>query len=351
MEELKKQIFRYNRPRDSKVRLLSAGFCILVINLIGYFSGNYNINAIASLGVFTFLHYTPAEGNRIMKRLVFVGIMLFISYVLGLLSTVYILMGPLLIGAIAFISRLLFKLFNIDKPGDIFVILCAAVGASNPVQLEEVAQLSLYFLFGVILSIIMGFVSLKIEDAPKQSFSFHFDLLKRIRQEPRTIIDSFSYAITLFFASYVNLAVGLDQKSWLIVSTAAILQGNTLLQIYSRHFQRIIGTTLGLITATLLMLVPLTIELKIILVVVIYVVVEYFMPRNYSIGIFFVTNMVILQMTFTNPAIWPSLVHSRFFGIVIGSVIGAVSAFIQYKMFDFYSQTLINERTYNQNKL
>lgn len=41
-----------------------------------------------------------------------------------------------------------------------------------------------------------------------------------------------------------------------------------------------IGTTLGLVTATLLMLVPMTIEVKIILVVIIYVVVEYFMPRN-----------------------------------------------------------------------
>ncbi len=143
------------------------------------------------------------------------------------------------------------------------------------------------------------------------------------------MIDSFSYAVTLFFASYINLL------------------GNTLLQIYGRHFQRIIGTTLGLVTATLLMLVPMSIEVKISLVVIIYVIVEYFMPRNYSIGIFFVTNMLMLQMTLTTPAIWPSLIHSRFYAILVGSLIGAASAFVQYKLFDFYSQTLINEKTYD----
>ncbi|MGO4940895.1 hypothetical protein ACTQ45_12875 [Fundicoccus sp. Sow4_D5] len=60
--------------------------------------------------------------------------------------------------------------------------------------------------------------------------------------------------------------------------------------------------------------------------------------------------MILLQMTLTNPDIWPSLIHSRFFGMLIGSLIGVISAFIQFKLFDFYSQTLINERTYDSNK-
>lgn len=194
MQGLKQHIFHYNRPQDSKVRLISAGICILIINLVGFLSGNYSINAVASLGVFTFLHYTPTEGDRIMKRLMFVGLILII-YVLGLLSTVYILMGPLIIGLIAFVSRLLFRLFKLDKPGDLFIILCVAAGASNPVQSEEVAQLSLYFLSGVTLSILMGYLSLKIEQTPKQSTSFQLNLLERIRQGPRSIIDSFSFRL------------------------------------------------------------------------------------------------------------------------------------------------------------
>lgn len=195
MQGLKQHIFHYNRPQDSKVRLISAGICILIINLVGFLSGNYSINAVASFGVFTFLHYTPTEDDRIIKRLMFVGLILFISYVLGLLSTVYILMGPLIIGLIAFVSRLLFRLFKLDKPGDLFIILCVAAGASNPVQSEEVAQLSLYFLSGVTLSILMGYLSLKIEQTPKQSTSFQLNLLERIRQGPRSIIDSFSFRL------------------------------------------------------------------------------------------------------------------------------------------------------------
>ena len=301
------------------------------------------------MGVFTFLHYTPNEGSRILKRMTFVGTCLLFEYMLGMLgmlSTVYTLMGPIIIALVGLVSRLLFLLFDIDKPGDLFVILRSAVGASRPVSLSEIPKLSLLFIFGVVLSLIMGYVALKIEGAPKQSLSFNLNLRERVRNDPRAMVDSVSYAITLFFASYINLAIGLDQKSWLIVSAAAILQGNTLLQMYGRNFQRIIGTSLGLIVAILLMFIPFTIEARIALIVIVYVIVEYFMPRNYSIGIFFVTNMVMLQTTLTAIDL-ASIAHSRFFGIVIGSLIGAASAFIQYRLFDFYSQTIINERTYS----
>lgn len=60
--------------------------------------------------------------------------------------------------------------------------------------------------------------------------------------------------------------------------------------------------------------------------------------------------MILLQMTLTNPDIWPNLSHLRFIGMLIGNLIGASSTFTQFKLFDFYSQTLINERTYDSNK-
>lgn len=58
MENLKQYIFQYNRPNDSKVRLLIAGFCILVINLLGYFTGNYHINAVSFPWGFSLFYIT-----------------------------------------------------------------------------------------------------------------------------------------------------------------------------------------------------------------------------------------------------------------------------------------------------
>lgn len=62
---------------------------------------------------------------------------------------------------------------------------------------------------------------------------------------------------------------------------------------------------------------------------------------------FFVTNMVLLQMTLNDPYIWPELLKVRFLGIIIGSLLGVVAAVIQYRFYHFYSQSIINERTYD----
>lgn len=346
-QELLHSIVHYNRPKDSKMRLISAGICILVINITGYMLGNYSINSLGTLGVFTFLHYSPNEKNRIMKRLIFVGMCIILSHALGMISTLSIWLPPLTIGVIAFGSRLLFRIFQIDKPGDIFIILVAAAGSTNPLPLEEMPMLSLYVTFGVVISVIMGYVTLKVEGMPKQSLRFNTNIMSKIRQDPRVIVDSFYYAAALFFASYVNIALGLGAYSWIVVSCSAILQGNTLLQIVSRNFQRIIGTICGLISAVLLLSIPIDALTKITIVVIFYMIVEYFMPRNYSIAIFFVTNMVLLQMTLNDPYIWPELLKVRFLGIIIGSLLGVVAAVIQYRFYHFYSQSIINERTYD----
>lgn len=348
VQELFRSIVHYNRPNDSKMRLISAGICILVVNITGYLLNNYTINALGSLGVFTFLHYSPAEKNRIMKRLVFVGICIIISHFLGMISTLSIWLPPLMIGFIAFTSRLLFRLFKIDKPGDIFAILVAAVGSTNPIPLKEMPTMSLYVIFGVVLSIIMGYITLKVEGMPKQSLRFNPNIRSRIENDPRVMVDSFYYAGALFFASYINIALGMGSYSWVVVSCSAILQGNTLLQILSRNFQRIIGTIGGLLTAVLLLSIPMSALTKITIVVIFYMIVEYYMPRNYSIGIFFVTNMVLLQMTISAPHIWPELLKARLLGIVVGSVLGVLAAWLQYQFYHFYSQAVINERTYDE---
>lgn len=349
MQDVIKHIFHYNRPNDSKWRIIFAGICILIINIIGYISGNYTFNAIGSMGVFTFLHYSPSEGSRIMKRMVFVGILLFICYILGMIATLNMWLPPIIISLVAFTTRLLFRVFQIDKPGDLFAILCTAAGTTKAVTLSEMPTMAFFFACGVMLSLIMGLITLKIEGAPKQYLKVNFNLTERIREHPRSVVDSFQYAISLFITSYINIALGLGGYSWMVVSCSAILQGNTLLQIWSRNFQRIIGTICGLLTAAMILAIPMTILVKIAIVVIFFVIVEYFMPRNYSIAIFFVTNMVMLQMTLANPDIWLQLLKARLLGIIIASLLGVISASIQYRLYHFYSQTIINERTYDDN--
>src|SRR5699024_12846897 len=72
-------------PNDHLERVLVAGFCILIVNLTGYLLGMPGINAISSLGLFTFLHFHSFEGSRTINRMVFVALMLIVSYIVGLI--------------------------------------------------------------------------------------------------------------------------------------------------------------------------------------------------------------------------------------------------------------------------
>lgn len=345
MKKFYQSIMQFNHPNDSKVRLILAGLCTLIINLIGYVTQIYEINSFGSLGIFTFLHYNPSDNRRVMKRLIFTGCFIVIGFTAGMFATLNIWLVPVVISIIGFISRLMYRINHIDKPGDIFVVLVTAIGTTIQVPFIEMIPLSLHVSLGVFLSITMGYIALKIEGVEQQSLWVHTTLKTRIERNPRAIIDSFFYAITLFFAGYINLALGLGNYGWIVVSTSAILQGNTLSHIINRHFQRIVGTSLGVLSAAIIIAFPMNILAKIILIALFYIIVEYFIPRNYSIAVFFITNMTMIQGTLLSTDNWQSLLQVRLISIIIGSILGAISALLQYRIYDYFSKESIAEKS------
>lgn len=348
MHSILKQTFSLKpSPNHHLERILVAGICALIVNLTGYLLKNPGINATSSLGLFTFLHFQSYEGQRTMKRMIFVAISLFTAYIVGLIIGQIPLMAPIFISFVAFFARLIYRIYRIDKPGDIFVILVMASGATRDMPFSQIPLQLIELSYGILVSLFMAYLLIKYLDLPKQSFTFSFNYKDAIRTEPRMIVDSFFYAGVLFFAAYLNIVLDLSPYSWIIVSCSAILQGNTLQMILNKSFQRVFGTTAGLATAALILLIPIPHLARIAMVVVLYVLAEYFIPRNYSFGIFFVTNMVLIQLTFQNPNLGFEYLGDRFSGIVIGTLLGSAAAYLQYHLYKFYSQSLIQNRTYD----
>lgn len=123
--------------------------------------------------------------------------------------------------------------------------------------------------------------------------------------------------------------------------------GNTLEIILNRSFQRVFGTIAELGTAALIIIIPIPPIVRIGAAVILYILAEYFIPRNYSIGIFFVTNMVLIQLTFQNQNLGFDYLSYRFEGIVMETMIGSLAAYLQYHLYKFYSQSMIQDRTYD----
>ncbi|MEY8370472.1 FUSC family protein [Aerococcaceae bacterium 50-4] len=348
MRSLLKQTFTLKpSPNDHLERVLVAGLCTLIVNLTGYFLQNPGINATSSLGLFTFLHFQSFEGHRVMKRLFFVAMTIMVAYTVGLIIGQAPLLAPIFIALVAFFARLIYRIYRIDKPGDIFVILVIAAGATKDIPIQQIPLQLLELAYGVLISLIMAYLLVRYLGLPKQSYTASFRFKAAIRMEPRMVVDSFYYAAVLFFAAYLNIVLNLSPYSWIIVSCSAILQGNTLEIILNKSFQRIFGTIAGLATAALIILVPMPHLIRIAMIVVLYISAEYFIPRNYSMGIFFVTNMVLIQLTFQNPNLGFDYLGDRLGGIVIGTILGSAAAYLQYHLYKFYSQSLIQNRTYD----
>lgn len=185
-------------PNNHLERVLVAGFCTLIVNLTGYLLGMPGINATSSLGLFTFLHFQSFEGSRTIKRMVFVAMTLMVSYTVGLIIGQIPLIAPIAIGLVAFFARLIYRIYRIDKPGDIFVILVMAAAATRDIPLNQMPVQLLEFAYGIVVSLIMAFLLVKYLHLPKQTFTFTFHLKEAIRQDPRMVVDSFYYASVLF---------------------------------------------------------------------------------------------------------------------------------------------------------
>ena len=73
---------------------------------------------------------------------------------------------PITIAIVAFLARLLFRLYGIEKPGALLVIMSTAMGTSNNFPLHKIPIIVVLFFLGVVTGIIMGIVLHFIDKRP-----------------------------------------------------------------------------------------------------------------------------------------------------------------------------------------
>ncbi|MGM0125951.1 hypothetical protein IGI37_003352 [Enterococcus sp. AZ194] len=332
-----KELTTFHKPQDNPFRLLGAGVCMLAILLIGYTLHDLTIGSFGSLGIFTFLYYQNIPAKQLVTRMSIVGSCLLIGNFLGMLSTHISWTAPILVGAVAFLGRLLFRLLKIAKPGVFFIVLVTGMGSSTNIPLQSTVKMSLCFFIGVFLSIIVACVVQRTEKTapvpvPKLS------LQERLYTDPAAIVDALFYGGILFFAVYLSQSLHLMNPYWLVISCAAILQGDNLRAMMHRNIQRIFGTTIGLLIAAFLLNLPLSTLQSIIVITLLYLTVEFFVRRNYGVANFFTTPMTLMLSTLARQQYIFSLIQYRFLGIVLGSLLGVLSAWIMVTGLTFYNR-------------
>ncbi|MBM7689616.1 hypothetical protein BCR24_12665 [Enterococcus ureilyticus] len=332
-----KELTTFHKPQKAPFRLIGAGVCMAVPLFIGYFSNNLLIGSFGSLGIFTFLYYQTLPLRELLIRLSSIGAFLLFGNLVGMLSTHIPWIIPIVIALVAFCARIIFRLYRIAKPGAFFIVMVTAMGSGTKIPLESVPTMMSYVLLGVITSLVVAVVLFFIEREsvePQKKIS----LQERLYTDPSALLDALHYAAILFLATYISQSLHLTNAYWMIVSCAAVLQGDNLRAVMHRNIQRILGTMIGLLIAAFLLSISFTSLETILLICFFFLTVEYFIKRNYAIANFFTTPMSLLLANLARHQYLISLLNYRLIGIVLGSLLGLLGAFVLTTSLKFYNR-------------
>ncbi|GEN91455.1 FUSC family protein [Tetragenococcus koreensis] len=342
MENMKNNFFKdllhLHRPTFNVVKLLGTIACMAIILFIGYFSHNMSIASFGFLGIFILMYYENIPLKNLILRFIAVALFILTSFLIGFLTTFASWTAPIAVGLIAFLGRIFFRLYDIKKPGVFFAVLVSAMGASMRIPIKQVPVLGSYYLLGAFIAILMAIIVHFTEKEPPTIVE-EKSFFQRVHEDPSVFIDGIFYGATLFLAVYLSSGLQLQNPYWMVVSCAAILQGDNLRAIMQRNVQRILGTVIGIGIAALLLNAPLTTLETIFLIIALFTISQISVRSNYALSAFFTTPMALLLSSLTKDQNVPSLLQYRFIGIALGALLGALSAWLITTGLKFYNKS------------
>ncbi|MBJ8326118.1 FUSC family protein [Streptococcus pacificus] len=330
-----KSLFALKPMVDNPYRVLMIGFAIFIVLMVGYWRNDFLISNFASLGLFTLFYYQNLPMPYLLRNLGIIGGSLLLVFLLGFLSSYSPWFSPLVVGVIAFISRLLTRLFNVHKPGGIFFVMVAAMGTTIAIPEKKLVEVILFFLLGIVISLI-GAVIIKKTETRVEVAVPHNTFKERFFKDPLALVDAIFYSSALFMSVYLSHGLHLGNPYWVTLACAAILLAENLEALKHRHLQYLAGTFVGLVVASLLLVLPLSRVLLILLITILYALAQYYVPRNYAVANIFITPMVILLSVTNNSDLSLHLFQSRFIGVLLGSFIGFGTAWLMWLMLNHY---------------
>ncbi|MDA9470754.1 FUSC family protein [Enterococcus sp. 5H] len=333
-----KELVVFHKPKNAPFQLIGAGICMAVPLFIGYFSNNLTIGSFGSLGIFTFLYYQSLPLKNLLIRLSSVGLFLLFGNLVGMLTTHIPWLIPISIALIAFCARIIFRLYGISKPGAFFIVMVTAMGSGTKIPLDRVPYMMSYVLLGILTSLVVATVLYFIEGDVKITPTKKVSLQERLYTDPAALLDALHYAAILFLATYISQSLHLTNAYWMIVSCAAVLQGDNLRAIIQRNMQRIFGTMIGLLIAAFVLSFSFTSLQSILLICFFFITVEFFIKRNYTVANFFTTPMSLLLANLARHQYMVSLLNYRLIGIVLGSLLGLLGAYVLTTSLRFYNR-------------
>lgn len=325
-----KQLFEFKQTDRQWHLPVLAGLCVGIPVLAGYYTGHMQDGKLASMAGLVILYIQSQQIARRMIVLMACSFGIMVSFTVGILFGFNPWAASLVLGLHAFTVHLaLYYLKMLRPPGNFFFILVASVAVAMPHDLATVAHKIGLVGMGTMLSCTLGLVYSLVTLKKSQSSN---EVITVSKNRYVNLIESLTFGFIVGFSLLLAYVLKLDSPYWVPTSCAAVMQGISISHVWQRSVQRIAGTFIGLILSWSILLLNPSVLTICISIILLQIIVEFLVVRNYGIAVIFITVLTIfLAESGTALTIDPTvLIRARFFDILTGCLVGALGGWLLY---------------------
>jgi Fusaric acid resistance protein-like len=323
-----KQIIEFketNRPWHLPVL---AGLCIGIPILGGYYFGLPQEGKLASLAALVILYIQSFNIVNRMITLMTCSFCILFSFTVGILFSFNPYLAPIVLGGYTFLVHLgLYHLRLTRPPGNFFFIMIASIAICTPFDAAAIPAKIGYVAIGTMISCSLGlfYSIITLRNATDNN-----EVVISSKNKYENFTESIIYGCFIGFSLLIANLLKLNNPYWVPTSCIAVMQGVNTQHIWARSAQRILGTLLGLAATWAILLLHPSVFIISISIIILQVIVEFFVVRNYAVAAIFITILTIFLAESNNVLTEDHQVifGARFLDILIGSVIGAIGGWV-----------------------
>jgi hypothetical protein len=324
---------------------LRAGVSVLVPLLVLVLLGHVEWTSYAAFGAFTSLYgRNHSRAERAGMQAV-AGAFLTLAVTLGVLVALapdsrwlVVPLGALLAAA----GSLTSDAYGWHPPGPLFLVFGFAVCAMVPATAATLPVAAAIAALSALFSLLVAHVGVLLQPgswSSWSSWSSRSSWSPPVLPAPRfrdalaphgAVAHLVRHVVALSIAGGVATAAGWQHPYWAMVAGVVVLSGPDLLSRLTRGIQRVVGTLLGLLVAVAILPWHPQGVVAVLLIVVLQVVTELFVGRNYAIALLFITPLALLMGQLAHPSPIGPLLRDRLLETVLGAVVGAVVLLVPF---------------------
>lgn len=325
-----KYLFKFNKTDRAWHLPIVAGLSVTIPLLLGLLINDLEAGKLASIGALVILHI---QSNRLVNRMMILmvcGFGFIFSFAIGIVFSFSTWLTPLMLALYTFCLHYSLNRLKLSRPpGNFFFIMVASIAISIPHNPTGIAGTIGNFSMGVLIACMIAFFYSIIV---LRSATNKQDVIVLQKNTQVNLTESIIFGVAVGLALLAAILLELDNPYWVPISCMAVMQGVTTRHIWTRAAQRVLGTLIGLALTWFILKMNITMLGICICIFLLQTIIEFLVVRNYGIAAIFIS-MLTIFLAEPNMSLmkYPDqLIATRFFDILIGSLIGAVGGWMLY---------------------